>query len=161
MPPIDPHPGAVPPLPSLPPTEPHSSLVTLSHVTYLLHGIGLGLGAFAAATVFGIFAFGWSSILAVVLNYLKRDDVRGTWLESHFTWQIRTFWAAMVAAVVVGLAGVGLVIGAITTSAAGGDASPMSLGFVAWGLAWLLLGAWVLYRVVRGWTALGGRRPIT
>ena len=140
--------------------EPHDSLVTLSHVTYLLHGVGLGLGAFAAATVVGVFAFGWSSILAVVLDYLKIKEARGTWLESHFTWQIRTFWIGFAVAIAIGFAGIGLVIGAITTSAAGADASPYSFGFLAWGLAWVLLGVWALYRVLRGWSALGSRRPV-
>ena len=40
----------------------------------------------------GAFLTGWPSIIAVILNYVKRGDVRGTWLESHFRWQIRTFW---------------------------------------------------------------------
>ena len=44
------------------------------------------------ATVVGAFLTGWPSIIAVILNYVKRGDVRGTWLESHFRWQIRTFW---------------------------------------------------------------------
>src|SRR5262245_50021911 len=95
--------------------EPDGSLVTMCHVTYLLHGLGLGLGAFAAATVLGVFAFGWSSMLAVVLNYLKRREARGTWIESHLDWQIRTFWIAFAVAIAIGLAGIGLIIGAITT----------------------------------------------
>src|SRR5579863_9913589 len=38
------------------------------------------------------FAFGLPSIIAVIMNYARRSAVRGTWLESHFRWQIRTFW---------------------------------------------------------------------
>jgi uncharacterized membrane protein len=140
--------------------EPHPSLVTLLHVTYLLHGIGLGIGAFAAATVIGVLGFGWSSMLAVVLDYLKRNDARGTWLESHFTWQIRTFWIAFTVAVAIGLAGIGLVIGAITAAGAGADPSGFSFGFLAWAAAWILVGVWSLYRVIRGWSALGGRRAV-
>ena len=41
------------------------------------------------------FLVGWPSIIAVILNYVKRSDVAGTWLESHFRWQIRTFWFAL------------------------------------------------------------------
>ena len=144
----------------IPAREPHPSLVTLAHVTYLLHGVGLGLGAFAAATVFGVFAFGWSSLLAVVLNYLKRAEARGTWLESHYTWQIRTFWTAFPIAVVIALAGVGLIVATITAAAGNGVPEAMTAGFLFWGVAWVLLGAWALYRVIRGWTALGARRPL-
>jgi uncharacterized membrane protein len=72
--------------------EPDPSLLTVCHVTYALHALGLAIGAFGAATVVGSFLFGWPSIIAVIINYVKRGDARGTWLESHFTWQIRTFW---------------------------------------------------------------------
>ena len=41
------------------------------------------------------FFTGWPSIIAVIINYVKRADVRGTWLDSHFSWQIRTFWCAL------------------------------------------------------------------
>ena len=64
--------------------EPDSSLVTTLHVTYALHAVGLAIGAFGASTVVGSFIFGWPSIIAVIINYVKRGDARGTWLESHF-----------------------------------------------------------------------------
>jgi uncharacterized membrane protein len=67
-----------------PSTSPAPSLVTLCHVTYGLHALGLAIGAFGASTVAGAFLFGWPSIIAVILNYLKRDEAQGTWLESHF-----------------------------------------------------------------------------
>src|ERR671937_570844 len=59
---------------------------------YALHAFSLLTGILGAATVVGAFLTGWPSIIAVILNYLWRSDVRGTWLESHFRWQIRTFW---------------------------------------------------------------------
>ena len=59
---------------------------------YALHAFSLLTGIIVAATVVGAFLTGWPSIIAVILNYVKRSDVRGTWLESHFRWQIRTFW---------------------------------------------------------------------
>ncbi len=77
------------------------SLVNTTHVVYALHALGLVIGAFGAATVLGSFLFGWPSIIAVIINYVKRGDARGTWLESHFSWQIRTFWFALLWAAVV------------------------------------------------------------
>src|ERR1700682_6088069 len=71
---------------------PLDSLVTWTHVIYLLHAFSLLTGILGAATVIGAFLVGWPSIIAVILNYLKRSDVRGTWLESPFPWQIRAFW---------------------------------------------------------------------
>src|SRR5215216_176623 len=68
------------------------SLVTWTNVIYLLHAFSLLTGILGAATVIGAFLIGWPSIIAVILNYVKRDEARGTWLESHFRWQIRTFW---------------------------------------------------------------------
>src|SRR4029450_9402132 len=93
--------------------EPDSSLVTTLHVTYALHAVGLAIGAFGAATVLGAFIFGWPSIIAVIINYVKRGDARGTWLESHFDWQIRTFWYAAAWAVLVFLIGLPLRLGII------------------------------------------------
>ena len=68
------------------------SLVRTAHIVYALHALGLAIGAFGAASVLGSFLFGWPSIIAVIINYVKRSEARGTWLESHFDWQIRTFW---------------------------------------------------------------------
>ena len=64
----------------------------LTHVIYGLHAAAVVIGVTSSATVAGGFVFGLPSLIAVLLNYLKRSDVRGTWLESHFVWQIRTFW---------------------------------------------------------------------
>src|SRR6187401_3834953 len=67
-------------------------LVTWTQVIYGLHALSLVTGIIGVATVIGSFLTGWPSIIAGILNYVKRGDVRGTWLESHFRWQIRTFW---------------------------------------------------------------------
>jgi uncharacterized membrane protein len=66
--------------------------VTWTHAVYALHAFSLLTGIISAATVVGAFLTGWPSIIAVMLNYLKRNEARGTWIESHFRWQIRTFW---------------------------------------------------------------------
>src|SRR5213594_2809045 len=72
--------------------EPRESLITVTHVIYGLHAFSLVTGIITSATIVGAFLTGWPSIIAVILNYAKRGDARGTWLESHFRWQIRTFW---------------------------------------------------------------------
>ena len=86
---------------SLQTVEADPSLVRVAHLVYALHALGLAIGAFGAASVLGSFLFGWPSIIAVIINYVKRDEARGTWLESHFTWQIRTFWFALLWAAIV------------------------------------------------------------
>ena len=119
-----------------------NSLVQLTHFIYGLHAIAVLIGVTSSATVAGGFVFGLPSLVAVLLNYLKRGDVNGTWLESHFRWQIRTFWFTALWLVVYGL----LIITIIGIP-------------VAWILI-ALLGIWVGYRVIRGWIALSGARPV-
>ena len=125
---------------------PAPSLVTVTHVTYALHALGLAIGAFGAATVVGSFVFGWPSIIAVIINYVKRDEARGTWLESHFTWQIRTFWFALLWALVIGAVGALLAI--------------VLVGFAIWIVGFFALGLWAIYRIARGWMALRDRRAV-
>jgi uncharacterized membrane protein len=120
------------------------SLVTLTHVIYGLHAFSLLTGVIGAATIVGAFLTGWPSIIAVVLNYVKRSEARGTWLESHFQWQIRTFWygmlwVALCLLFVIFTLGVGILI--------------------AW-LPLAFVGVWFIYRIVRGWLALAERRRL-
>ena len=118
------------------------SLVQYTHFIYGLHAIAVLVGITSAATVAGGFVFGLPSLLAVFLNYLKRGEVNGTWLESHFRWQIRTFWFTLLWLIVYGL----LIITIIGIP-------------VAWILI-ALLGLWVGYRVIRGWMALFAIKPV-
>src|SRR6185503_4639663 len=74
---------------------PRESLVTVAHVIYALHAFSALTGLATAAFVVTAFLTGWPSIIAVIINYVKRSEVRGTWLDSHFSWQIRTFWFAL------------------------------------------------------------------
>ena len=123
---------------------PTDSLVTWTNVIYLLHAFSLLTGILGAATVIGAFLVGWPSIIAVILNYLKRGDVRGTWLESHFLWQIRTFW--------FGLLWVSLCLIFLFVT--------LGIGIL---VVWLPLGIltiWFIYRIARGWLALNERRPM-
>src|SRR5687768_3163919 len=124
--------------------EPTPSDVTWTHAIYALHAISLVTGIVGAVTVVGAFLTGWPSLIAVILNYVKRSDVRGTWLESHFRWQIRTFW--------FGLLWVALcVLFVVVTLGAG--------LLIAW-LPLTIVGLWFIYRIVRGWLALLDRRPM-
>jgi uncharacterized membrane protein len=122
------------------------SLVNIAHIVYALHALGLALGAFGAATVLGSFLFGWPSIIAVVLNYVKRSEARGTWLESHFDWQIRTFWWALLWA---------LIVAAVSTVLA-----VVIIGFATWAVGMFALGVWAIYRIARGWLRLKDRQPM-
>jgi uncharacterized membrane protein len=118
--------------------------VTWAHVVYGLHAFSLLTGILGTATVVGAFLTGWPSIIAVILNYIKRGAARGTWIESHFRWQIRTFWfgllwVALCVLFVVFTFGIGLII------------------------AWLPLAVvtiWFIYRIARGWLALRDRKPM-
>src|SRR5574337_429959 len=83
------------PTDSVQPTADLGGLVTLAHVIYALHAFAVVSGIVGSATVIGSFVASLPSILAVILNYARRGAVRGTWLESHFRWQIRTFWFAL------------------------------------------------------------------
>jgi uncharacterized membrane protein len=125
---------------------PSPSLVTLTHVVYGLHSLSLVIGAFGAATIIGAFLFGWPSIIAVIINYVKRGEVAGTWLESHFRWQIRTFWYAALWALLVVVVSVPLTL--------------VLIGFAIWAIGLFALGIWATYRIVRGWLALNDRRPL-
>ena len=132
--------------PVSPSAQAPAGLMRSLHIIYGLHALGLGLGAFGAASVLGSFLFGWPSIIAVIINYVKRGDVRGTWLESHFTWQIRTFWFALAWA--LGIGAVGLVLAIVL------------VGFAIWIVGFFALGLWAIYRIVRGWMALRDRRAV-
>jgi uncharacterized membrane protein len=118
---------------------PSDGLIRLTHLMYLLHAIGLGIGAFSsAATIVGAFVFGWTSIIAIIINYVKRSDIQGTFLESHFRWQAGTFWWCLLWIVIGALLYVFLV----------------GIGILA------IAGLWAIYRIIRGWLALNSREPM-
>jgi len=122
------------------------SLITYTNIIYGLHTLSVVMGVLSSATIVGSFIFGIPSIVAVIMNYARRSQVRGTFLESHFTWQIRTFWWALFWAIVIG--GISLVLAFVL------------IGIFTWIVGAFALGVWVIYRVARGWFALRDRRPM-
>jgi uncharacterized membrane protein len=97
----------------------------LAIIVYILQGLAFFLG-------------GITALVGVIINYVKMDEVRGTWIEPHFRWQIRTFWIGLL----------WLVIGTITL-----------MVIIGW---FILLGMaiWVIYRIVKGALALNdGKAP--
>jgi len=98
---------------------------SLTHVIY---------GLYAASLVVGI-----TYLVAIILNYVKLDDVKGTYLESHFDWQIKTFWFSLL----------GCVVGTVTTM--------IIIGFVILGATLI----WYIYRIAKGWLRLNEGQPIS
>jgi uncharacterized membrane protein len=117
---------------------PREGLLTLAHVIYGLHAFSAATGLLSSALIVTAFLAGWPSIIAVILNYVKRSDVRGTWLDSHFSWQIRTFWFALLWLLI------------------GGVLALLLVGFVIL----FAVGVWVLYRIIRGWLALSSQKTL-
>lgn len=105
-------------------TESERSAKTLTTVIYALY---------AASYFVGI-----TAIIAIVMNYVKKDDVTGTFLESHFRWQIRTFWFGVLWAV----------LGAI-----------MMVFIIGWFIL-IANGIWIIYRIVKGWLCLNDNEPM-
>ncbi len=85
------------------------------------------------------FFWGITAVIGVIIAYVKRDDARGTWLESHLRWQIRTFWWALFWSV-IGFALIWV----------------FGLGFLVLAVVYF----WTIYRVVKGWLKLTERKPV-
>ena len=110
---------APPPLP-----DGEKQLIEMVTLVYALQAVSIG--------------FGVTLIGGAVIDYLKREEAAGTWLESHIRWQLRTFWWAL-AWMVIGFVTFVILIGAVV---------------------WLVAAIWFAYRVARGWVALRARRAI-
>ena len=101
------------------------NLKTVATVVYALQAAGFFLG-------------GITWIVAVIIDYVKRDDAVGTWLASHYRWQIRTFWFGLLWGVIGGI-----------------------LCLIVIGFAVLAADAiWIIYRIVKGWLRLSERREV-
>ena len=109
---------------NVPDEERINSLKSLVQVVYVLYALSYFTGI--------------TAIVGIIINYVKREDAAGTWLESHFRWQIRTFWFGLLWAV----------IGAITA-------------FIVIGFAVLFANfCWIIYRIVKGWLNLNDNKPM-
>lgn len=104
--------------------NPTGSAYKLTHAVYALQAI--------------FFFSGITLIIAVIINYVKRDDVKDSWLASHFTWQIRSFWYSVL----------WLTLGSLTYRAGPG--------------AFILAGGsiWLIYRIIKGWIYLYDKKPM-
>lgn len=127
--------------PAIPEAIPES-VWNVANAVYALHSIAIAVGVLGSATVVLSFIGSVPSIAAVILNYVKQADARGSWIESHYRWQIRTFWYA-VGWVLLGALLFVTVIG-------------IPLAIAVWAGATL----WVVYRILRGWLRLRDRLPM-
>jgi len=121
---------------------PDPSLITTTHIIYGLHTLSILIGLTSAITVAGAFVFGVPSIIAVIVNYVNQPNARGTFLESHFRWQIRTFWYALM----------WILIGIV-----------LFITIIGIPIAWIVIvgaGIWVIYRIARGWLTLQDGKPM-
>jgi uncharacterized membrane protein len=123
-----------------------ASLISYTHIIYALHSLSVLIGWTAWWTIVGGFVFGLPSIIAVIMNYARQSEVRGTFLESHFRWQIRTFWFALLWVLVILALSLPLML--------------IVVGFFTLWIGYVLLGIWVIYRIIRGWLALRDQRPV-
>lgn len=105
-------------------TDNVKSAKTLTTIIYALYAVA--------------FLFGITALVAIIMNYIKREDVAGTFLESHFRWQMRTFWFGLLWGVIGGITML-IVVG------------------------WLILSVnavWIIYRIVKGWLNLNDNKPM-
>jgi len=137
--------SAPPPLRAEPPRV-DAALVSYTNVIYALHSLSVLIGLTTFHMVVGMFIWGLPSIVAVIMNYARRSATHGTYLESHFRWQIRTFWFAVLWSVVIMAVSVPLVL--------------ILIGIPILILGYYVLAIWIIYRVARGWLALRDRRPM-
>ncbi len=88
------------------------------------------------------------AIIAMIIGLIKRDDVRGTWLDSHYAWMSRTFWWGLLWG--AGALALYFVLTVIT----------LGLGAMLFWVFPVAVAIWYLYRIIKGWLALNDRKPI-
>ncbi len=122
--------------------EPAHSALVAAHIVYGLHAVAIVLGITGSATVIGGFVGSVPSIIAVIINYLTRGGARDSWAASHYRWQIRTFWFALLW-LIISLLLVATLVGA-----------PVGL------ILLIALTLWLIYRIARGWLRLHDKQPM-
>lgn len=130
-------------------TDKQSALVTYNHMTYLLYAVSY-------------FTAGILWFVPIVMNYVKRSEADGTWLATHFDWQIKTFWYSILGftigsiILVFALGGLGL---SFMTDSRGFTVGTML--FIGIGIIIMMVTfIWHVYRLIRGWIALASNRPV-
>ena len=106
-----------------------ASAINAGHAIYACYAVG--------------FFIGITWLVGIIIAYVKRDDGKGTWMESHYSWQIRTFWWSLLWCAIGAIFAV-TVIGLV-------------VAWPLWAVAWL----WALYRVIKGWLRLSEARPVS
>jgi len=122
--------------------EPDSSLYFWLYLIYGLHGFSALSGLLSPAFIVTTFLTGWPSLIAVVLSYIKRDEAAGTVLASHFEFLIQTFWLTLCFLVFAAILFITLV--------------GIPIAFILM----LLVGIWVLCRLLKGLLKLMSARPV-
>ncbi len=124
------------------PIVPQINLSIITHIIYALHALSAISGVIGSTFVITSFLTGWPSIIAVIVNYAKKKDVQNSYLDSHFNWQIRTFWFAslwMIFAIILFISVFGIFLSYIIT---------------------VFTGLWIIYRITRGWLTLNKGLPM-
>ena len=120
--------------------------VTAGVIAYALYGIAAIAALVSSGLPLIAPLFGLLGIVGVIVCYVKKDEAAGTWVASHFTWLIRTFWWSLLWAVLGWL--VMFTLGLILIGI------PIALAI------WFVAGIWVIYRVIRGYLLFKDSRPI-
>jgi uncharacterized membrane protein len=135
------------------PSSNDGGLIFINHITYALY-------------LFSFFTVGLTWLIAIIINYVKRGDAQGTWLESHFDWQINTFWYLIIMGIIATIfifLGLPAGFAALTVDSAESSFSLFSLSgllIFAGALLWFFLFFWHLYRIIRGWVALASNKSV-
>ena len=125
------------------------ALVTYNHITYFLY-------------IISYFTAGLLWIVPIVMNYVKRNDAKGTWLATHFDWQIKTFWYSILMfiagiwCIASSVGGIGIGMMADMGDVVQGSGILLVFGLLIMGFSII----WHLYRIIRGWIALADSRPV-
>ncbi|MCC7114784.1 MAG: hypothetical protein IT520_10425 [Burkholderiales bacterium] len=132
-----------PPPPVASAAQPPITAVLVAYALYAIAAIG---GVISSGLVHFAPLVAIAGIVGVIVAYVKRGDARGTWVESHCTWLIRTFWWSLLWSVVAVAIGTVLML--------------VLIGFLLLPVALAVVSIWVIYRVVRGYLAFKDSQPL-